>query len=93
MKTIWKYKLELKGVQSIEVPQRSRPLSLKVQDNEPCVWILVPDTETDKKETITFTTFGTGQPNINVDNWFFLDTYLLNDGLFVFHVFYKPNLY
>ena len=89
MKTIWKYKLEVAGKQEIEIPCGSEVLSLAVQGNDPYIWVLVPETDTIRKETLVVVTYATGQkiPHpVYCDH--FLGTYQLKEKL-VFHVFYN----
>jgi len=89
MKTIWKYKLEVAGKQEIEIPHGSEVLSLAVQNNDPYIWVLVPDTGVTVKETLVVVTYATGQKIPQpVYRDHFLGTYQLS-GKQVFHVFYN----
>ena len=86
--TIWKYVLKLTDVQDIEIPHGSILLSVQTQNEDPCLWVLVYDTEAEK-EVIRLRTIGTGH-NITADDFNpkdFLGTYQLRNGAFVAHVF------
>lgn len=57
MKTIWKYQLgEVENILSI--PKESQILSFQIQNNIPCIWVLV-DSKREKEKRI-FTIYGTG---------------------------------
>lgn len=88
MKTIWKYKILPIDVQDIEIPIGSALLSVQVQNDEPCLWALIYDTNAEK-ETIRIRTIGTGHQidDTDFDVKDFLGTFQLNDGALVFHVF------
>ena len=86
--TIWKYVLKVTDVQDIEIPHGSILLSVQTQNGDPCLWVLVYDTEAEK-EVIRLRTIGTGH-NITADDFNpkdFLGTYQLSNGAFVGHVF------
>lgn len=57
-KTIYKYKIDITRVQSIEMPDAPKPLCFQVQDGEPTLWAEV---DTDKSATFQrFFLIGTG---------------------------------
>lgn len=87
-KVIWKYKLEVKDIQDIEIPQGSILLSVQAQYGDPCLWVLVFNTH-GPKEVIRLRTFGTGIGIIDEDfsPKEFLGTYQLYGGAYVGHVF------
>jgi hypothetical protein len=87
MKTIYKYTLAINGDDLIQLPKHSTILSLQVQNNKPCIWVLIDPNEA--MEDIHFVTYGTGH-EIRPGLGDFVGTYQLNDGEFVFHVF-KQN--
>lgn len=60
MNTIWKYELGITDVQEINLPSKHEILALQVQNNIPCLWVLV-DTEA-PRHNITIITKGTGNP-------------------------------
>jgi hypothetical protein len=82
--TIYKYKLE-KTIQELDIPVGGKVLSLQVQDNVPCIWVLVDSNKL--KVTRTFETFGTGQtiPPPYVREY--IGTFQLLRGNLVYHVF------
>lgn len=86
-KTIWKFKLETKDNNIIQMPKGAKILTVEAQYEKPCMWALVdPNQET---ETRHFEVFGTGHAirydarNIRK----YIGTYQLNGGSLVFHVF------
>lgn len=87
---IYKYKLDLAPIQSLELPKGSEILTLNVVNEDPYVWVLINDINAEK-EIINFQTIGTGhEANVNQESEY-LGTYFLNNGSFVAHVFtYKP---
>ena len=87
-RVIWKFNLKVTDVQDIEIPHGSILLSVQNQNETPCLWALIYDTEAEK-EVIRLRTIGTGNP-ISDDDFNpkdFLGTYQLNNGSFVGHVF------
>ena len=86
-KTIYKYSLQIIGIQTIEIPYGSDILSLQTQSEEPCIWVLINNIDA-VKETIKLRTIGTGH-NIVKETFEpkkFIGTYQLSNG-FVGHVF------
>lgn len=93
MKTIWKYPLEIKDEQVISVPIlktgpytcldiKKQILKLDIQNNIPCLWIMVDSEEIKRDIKIIFC--GTGiKCYEKVDNY--IDSFQMKD--FVFHVF------
>ena len=60
MRTIYKYKLEVKSEQIICTPRGARILSLQVQDSTPCLWVEVdPNAEGVDRDIYMY---GTGHP-------------------------------
>lgn len=87
-KTIWKYPLKITDKQKIELPFIFNILSIKVQNGKPVLYVLV-NLKIQERTEVTLITYGTGH-NIdanydNVDNY--IDTYIVQDGALVFHVF------
>ena len=84
MKTIWKYKLQVIDKQEIEMPDNAELLTVQVQRGVPCLWVKVdPNIPT---RTYGIATYGTGHP-IHQDNQKYIDTYIIDEGALVFHVF------
>lgn len=91
-KTIWKYKVSVEADRfSIQMPKDSEILCMQEQFGSPCMWVLAdPDQEIEER---FFETFGTGRIihyDMGVDRKY-IDTYQLNNGGLVFHVFERIN--
>ena len=88
MKTIWKYPLEIKNTQSIDIPKGSNLLSVQTQNEVPCLWVFIHNSSAEL-ETIKLRTIGTGleitKEDFTPDN--FIGTYQLENGRRVLHVF------
>lgn len=87
-RVIWKYQLEVTDVQDLEIPIGSILLSVQTQNEIPCLWALIYNTEAEK-EIIRLRTMGTGNPinDEDFDPRDFLGTYQLKNGAFIGHVF------
>ena len=85
MRTIWKFPLEIKDEQIIQMPKGSQCLSVpQFQRDVLCIWALV-DPENELKD-VKFHICGTGNPiPKNLDQWSFCGT--VQAGAFVWHVF------
>ena len=86
MKTVFKYPLQVKDKQEIQMPVGAEILCVQVQGGTPCLWAKV-DTEAayDIKRTIRI--YGTGH-HINQDEPLdYIGTFQLENGVLVFHVF------
>ena len=88
MITIHKYPLEITDWQSVETREGARPLCIKVQHGQPCLWCIVDDS-VEKASTLTIRCAGTGhnlQPPENC-RLKYMDTILMHDGNLVLHFF------
>lgn len=56
---VWKYLLKVEGVQSVDMPIGGQILDLQLQENNPCLWVLV--VEDNPLESRIFRTYNTGQ--------------------------------
>ena len=82
MKTIYKYEISPLHT-AIEMPKGAELLSVKTQNNTPCLWALV---DTDQPPEDRFlVVFGTGHPVVNHGKY--LGTFLIENDSLVFHVF------
>lgn len=85
MKRVYKYPLQVDDINTLEVPggYNSKVLSVQVQGNTPCAWILVnPDLPT---SPIKLRIAGTGHDiHEEVE---FIDSFQMMDGRLVFHAF------
>jgi len=85
MKTVYKYKLCIDDLQSVNLPKDAKPLCAKIQNGDPCLWALVDPDETEI-ETIHIRIAGTGHP-IQEDVKDYLGSELMYGGSLVFHFF------
>lgn len=81
---IFKYQLQVKDIQTINLPTNYKILSLQVQHGLPCIWVAVDNEQS--TIPITFRMIGTGG-TINLDESSFLGTLQFLDGELVVHVF------
>ena len=83
MKKIFKYQLETTSVQEIEMPEAAEVLTVQIQNEVPCIWVLVePNSAVIKR---TFEIFGTGYDVPENVNRKYIGTYQHYRG--VFHCF------
>jgi hypothetical protein len=85
MQKIFKYPLEIRGVQRLAIPQGATPLCVQMQHGAPFLWALVDPSDVQTERQIAM--FGTGQemPNGGVQM-----TYLgtIQVDIFVWHYFW-----
>lgn len=87
MKRIFKYELEVKDNQTLEIASDDI-LSVQEQNEEVVVYALV-DTERPSVK-YEFSMNGTGNPiNFDIENFKFLGTVKMYDGSLMYHVFYR----
>lgn len=84
MTTIWKFDLEVKDDQDIEMPGGADLLCVQVQGGQPRIWAHVNPNQPRNKRRIM--TVGTGHP---ISRRFvkYIGSYQMDDGALVFHVF------
>jgi len=82
---MFKYPLEVIGLQTIMMPHLAGILCVQVQRGVPCLWALVEPGAVGEPRTIV--TVGTGRPEFDDDRLHYIGTYQLHDGHFVGHVF------
>ncbi|MDV2459881.1 hypothetical protein CMU99_16305 [Elizabethkingia anophelis] len=85
MRKIFKYQLEIKDFNDIEMPKNAEVLSVQVQNGIPCIWAMV-DTE-NPLEKRKFMTIGTGKELCPRTPHTFIGTYQLSELGLVFHCF------
>jgi hypothetical protein len=56
---VWKYLLKVEDVQSIDMPIGGQILDLQLQENNPCLWVLV--IEQNPLESRIFRSYNTGE--------------------------------
>ena len=83
---IFKWALETKDSQVIEMPAGAVILSLQMQHGMPHIWALVDESKDNEKRA--FVTYGAGN-RMPENPGAYIGTYQLDFGAFVFHVFEK----
>lgn len=86
---IYKYPLELKDLNEIDMPEQAEILSVQIQNGIPCLWAKVNTDYPEEKRAIRI--IGTGNSINPCEPLVFITTYQF-EGL-VFHVFEIPNEY
>lgn len=84
-KKIYKYKLSTTSIQQIEIPRNGEVLCVQVQNQSPCIWVLVDPNEPIEKRT--FELFGTGHVIDESKERKYIGTYQFMYGEIVFHCF------
>ena len=86
MQKVFKYPLELKSEQRVEIPVGASYLHVDVQRGQICLWALVEDDA--QCEMRLFLIAGTGHPvPENVTSMEHVGSVLTDNGAFVWHVF------
>lgn len=86
-KVIWKFELDHKGNQEIELPIDYEILTIQVQNETPCLWVLVDPNKPKEKEI--FEIYGTGHEihyDMGIDRKY-IGTFQENKGMYVWHLF------
>ncbi len=84
-KTVHKYTLDLTDRQIVALPEGARILSVQTQGQRLRLWALVDADAT--PEAVEIAIRGTGHPIDDAEVLEFIDTFQMNDGQLVFHVF------
>lgn len=88
MHRIFKYSLQIKDQQELELPKEAVILSVINQNNLPTIYALVNDNEGVDTEKYNFYILGTGHPARHLDSAIqFLNT--IQIGPFIWHIFYN----
>lgn len=88
MRTIYKYKLEITGEQTLQIPLDGRMLSVQIQFEEPFLWAEV-ETEAPMKN-VKIHCFGTGEPlPTYAKKLSYIGTVQMRKGTKVFHFFWE----
>lgn len=89
MKTVWKYDLSPNDGDSmrvhIEMPVGAQVLTAQMQHSKPQLWVLVDPNAS--KELRSFQVVGTGHPFEPAPTARYVNTFQMQGGLFVFHLF------
>lgn len=83
--TIFKYTLDVKDTQAIEMPKNAKILTVQTQHGHVRLWALVNKLESNL-ETRKIAIYGTGNP-ISENCGEYIATFQLYDGDLVFHAF------
>lgn len=86
-KVIYKYPLEVTAFQKVKMPVGGEVLTVKIQNEAPCLWALVDPKA--KTENRFFEIFGIGNDieyNMGVKRKY-ISTFQMENGMSVFHVF------
>ncbi len=92
--TIWKYELRIDDYQIIDLPLNSEILKFDMQGDVPCIWVMLPDPNSEhyEVESRKFRIFGTGHIGIkeemNKENY--IGTAMHRQGGLVWHLFEIP---
>jgi hypothetical protein len=84
-RTIWKYPLELKDEQILQLPSRSKILTVQIQNGKLQLWALV-NPELPKKQKYIYI-YGTGHKISNANQLEYISTIQIKDGSLIFHIF------
>jgi hypothetical protein len=91
MTVIYKYPLAVTEKQYLKIPYAHEILCVKVQKGVPCIWVELLQSVVDQGiaalNTYCVLTLPTGLPINLPDNYNYIGTYFLDDGLFVGHVY------
>lgn len=82
---IWKYPLRLHHGEKIMMPKGARILHMALQQNVPCLWVMVDPDESYKEGRLIYQ-YPTGSEIAQPDTSIYLGTYQLTNG-YVGHVF------
>lgn len=83
--SIWKFPIETRDKQIINVSAGAEFLSVQIQHGKPCIWAKVNPENTTVRTNVVI--IGTGKSANASDKLQFIGTYQLSDGNFVGHVF------
>lgn len=87
---IYKYNLEISGT-TLMLPVGAKVLSLQVQNEKPCIWVMGNFKEFQKEEERKFAFAGTGhqlpEDSENPDNYKLEYIGTIQMGIFVWHLF------
>ena len=85
MSVIWKYPLLVVSQQRIMMPAQAQILSAQIQQGKPMLWVLV-NPRNEKVERIV-SVYGTGHVHDRDSFGTFIDTFQMQNGELIFHVF------
>lgn len=80
---VYKYRIPVSG-RTMELPVGAKVLTAGMQHGEPHLWALVDPRNPSAQRGVFI--LGTGHER-DVDGYDYVDTFMINDGAYVFHVF------
>jgi hypothetical protein len=83
---IFKYPLTITDYQDIALPAGAKPLCVQMQDERPCLWVLV-NADREPDHTLTVRIVGTGNPFPDAEECTYVGTFQMFAGGLVWHVF------
>jgi hypothetical protein len=92
MRVIYKYDLQVTEVQTIELPAGAEILTVQMQHGMPQLWALIDPNELGR-EPVGIVIIGTGHPidDAAIKLLKYINTFQVDDGNFIFHVFQTQN--
>lgn len=86
MLKVFKYPIKMGDYFDVCLPKGAKILKIDCQFNNPQMWALVDPTRPNEKRS--FRIAGTGHPIYeNSEQLNFIDTFKMNDGALIFHIF------
>lgn len=85
MTRIYSYKLQVRDVQTLEMPTGAEILSLQTQYDAPCLWAIVEPAAA--LESRRFRIFCTGDATEDVESMLYIGTFQIHFTGHAFHVF------
>ncbi len=82
---IWKFPIDIRDKQLVEMPECAEILTVQVQHGQPCLWASVDPSR--KREWRRIFTVGTGHWPKPLADWRYIGTYQLSNGDLVYHIF------
>lgn len=84
--TIWKFPLEMKDEQVIQVPPMHRLLCVQFQQEQLCLWVEVNELQTARSD-VTIAIVGTGHEIPNGFKHSYIGTVQMYGGTLVWHIY------
>jgi len=85
MQTIWKFPLQIQDRTLIRIPEGAKILCVQIQNEAPCLWALVRQTDGPKQSRV-FRIYAKGHQHEKISGTY-IGTFQLDGGALVFHVF------
>ena len=86
MKTVWKFPIDTpRDIFSMVMPKGAETLTVQTQGSRPCIWALVDPMKEDEERH--FEIHGTGHSIYPVNNLKYINTFQMEEGSLVFHLF------